>query len=295
MNERNNVPAKRDSAALAKAAPAQPVVLSPSGQQLAQIVASNPLLPRIHLAMMFPRTIAEFETRLRTEVLASPEGMVYAKPQGRDKLRGPSIRMAEIAARLFRNLHVGEARVEERDNRVTATVEALDLESNCSAHGTATTSLIGQDGKRMRSDVVSNLISATASRATRNAIQTVIGRAVFDKLVRECLDLERKKAADMTPERRKKEWDKAVQWWTKAGIGEADLLKFCQANSPADVTPEALVDLRAACVAVQKEGIAPRVALGFDSDAIDTPSPAEPVDPPSPADSFPFDDDAPDL
>jgi hypothetical protein len=293
LNDRNNNQSltKRDTAAPVPR-PSQPVVLSPSGQQLAQIVASNPLLPRIHLAMMFPRDVAEFESRLRNEVLAAPEQMVYAKPQGNEKLRGPSIRMAEVAARHFRNLSVGEPKVEERDNRVTVTIEALDLESNCSTSGTATTSLVGKDRKRMRDDVVSNLVSATVSRAKRNAIQALIGRAVFDRLVKECLELERKKAAGLSPEQKRGEWNKAVQWWAKAKITEADLLRFCRASSPAEVTPEAFVDLRAACVAVQKEGIDPRVALGLDGDdaAVDPPSPAEPNDPPAPINGF-FDDD----
>lgn len=293
-----NVPAKRDSAAVTRPpAPQQAVVLSPSQQAIAQSVANNPLLPRIHMALMFPRDLVRFESEFRKEVLASPEGMVYAKPQGGEKLRGPGIRMAEVAVRHFRNIWISEPKIEERDNRVTITVEALDLETNVSEPGTASTSLVGKDRKRMRDDIVSNLVSATTSRAKRNAILALLGRGYFDRLVKEVLAQESKRAASRSPEEKSSDWEKAVKWWSAKGITEADLLRFCRAHSPAAVTPEAFVDLRNACAAVSKEGIPPRFALGLDDqeeqDQVDEPSPSAPVDAPAP--DFEIDADAPDL
>lgn len=255
----NNVPVKRE--------PQRAIVQSPSQQALAQLVASNPLLPRIHLALMFPRDLERFEESFRQEVLAAPEGMVYAKPQGKEKLRGPSIRMAEIGARHFRNLWVSEPRIEERDNRVTATVEALDLESNCSQPGTATTSLVGKDRTRLRDDVVSNLVSATVAKAKRNAIIALIGRRPFDDLVADCIAEERRRASGWTPEQIAAEWDKATRWWvTKVKVSVEELLAFCKAESPDKVSAEALVDLKQAATAVQ-QGTPPRVALGLDDGA----------------------------
>lgn len=269
MTNHNYMPAKREP----PAGPPQPVVQSPSGQHLAQYVANNPLLPRIHLAMMFPRDVAAFDAAFRAEVLRAPEGMVYAKPQGNEKLRGPSIRMAEVAVRNFRNLWISEPRIEERDSRVTVTVEVLDLESNCSQPGTASTSLVGKDRKRLREDIVSNLVSATVAKAKRNAIIAIIGRTFFDTLVGLCVVEERKRAREWSPEQRLKEWAKAAAWWTaKAGVGEAELLRFCRANSPAEVASEALIELREAHAAVQ-QGVPARVALGLE-DAVETPGPA---------------------
>lgn len=255
----SNVPVKRE--------PQRAVVQSPSQQALSQLIAGNTLLPRIHLAMMFPRDLERFEESFRQEVLAAPEGMVYAKPQGKEKLRGPSIRMAEIGARHFRNLWVSEPRIEERDNRVTVTVEALDLESNCSQPGTATTSLVGKDRTRLRDDVVSNLVAATCSKAKRNAIIALIGRRPFDDLVADCIAEERKRASRWTPEQIAAEWEKASRWWvTKVKVTIEDVLAFCRAESPDKVTSEALVDLKQAATAVQ-QGTPPRVALGLDDGA----------------------------
>src|SRR5690606_216471 len=102
----------------------QPVVQPPSAHPPA--LQQSPLLPRFQLARMFPRDVAVFTERLRVEALAEPRGLVYRKPQGGGHVTGPSVRLAEVGARLFGNLHIAEPVIEERDARVTVTVEALD-------------------------------------------------------------------------------------------------------------------------------------------------------------------------
>lgn len=269
---------------IANRAPSQPVVQPPSSTAIAAF-QQHELVPRIQLARAFPRSMTEFRERLHGEVLEAPEGMVYWKPQtgaGNVKLvknrrgemvqqehvLGPSVRLAEIAARLFTNLHLSKPELEEHDGRVTATVLALDLESNVSTPGVSSTSLVDSYGKRMSATVISNLVSATASKARRQAIFAIVGKALFDELVPLCLAAEeRKLAAAQEAERKSGKggelWAKHVAGWKKAGISEADLLKSCGVPIASDVTASMLVRLNAAVQSV-KEGIPARVALGLE-------------------------------
>lgn len=254
--------------AVAKRGQEQPVVQPPSSHAPA-IVQQHPLLPRFQLARMFPRDVAVFTERLRMEATAEPVGLWYRKPQGGGFVIGPSVRMSEIGARLFGNLYLSEPKIDERDGRVTVTVEALDLETNVSVPGVGSNSLVGKDGKRMSADVISNLIAGATAKAKRNAIFGIIGKATFDDLVGPCMAAAEKRTAENLEAERKAGkagdlWRKAVAAWAKAKITEAELLRAAGAARPDDVTPEAHNNLIAAWNAVTTEGVAPRVALGLD-------------------------------
>lgn len=262
-----------------QAARPQPVVQTPSSQALGQLLANNPLLPRIHLAMLFPRDADAFPEILREAVLRSPAGMVYKKPQGKDRILGPSIRMAEIAAAKFRNLWTSNPTIDERDNRVTVTVEVLDLESNVSAPGTATTSLVGAEKRRMREDIVSNLVTATVSKAKRNAIIAIIGRVHFDELVGPCMKAEADRAAgelqrEKSDGKSGEKWSRCVAAWAGRGVSEKDLLQSCRVAAAAEVGPEHFADLAAAWTSVVKENVPARVALGLVANDSEDPSPS---------------------
>lgn len=262
-----------------QAARPQPVVQTPSSQALGQLLANNPLLPRIHLAMLFPRDADAFPEILREAVLRSPAGMVYKKPQGKDRILGPSIRMAEVAAAKYRNLWTSNPTIDERDNRVTVTVEVLDLESNVSAPGTATTSLVGADKRRMREDIVSNLVTATVSKAKRNAIIAIIGRVHFDELVGPCMKAEADRAAgelqrEKSDGKSGEKWSRCVAAWAGRGVSEKDLLQSCRVAAAAEVGPEHFADLAAAWTSVVKENVPARVALGLVANDSEDPSPS---------------------
>jgi hypothetical protein len=245
---------------------AQPAVQAPSSQAMA--LSNNPLVPRIQLAMMYKRNVPEFKLALREEATEEPTGMVYRKPQGDGHLLGPSVRLAEIAVRLFGNVDVAPPDIEVEDDYVTVTVRALDLQSNVSITGMASGSLCDRQGRRVRADVRSNLIAAAAAKARRNAVFQLIGKAVFDDLVKACLQAEEKiLAAQQQAEKATGKtgtiWAKHVTGWGKIGISEADLLRACGVSSSNDVTAKSLTFLNAALQSV-KEGMGARIALGLD-------------------------------
>lgn len=254
--------AKRESVEVAR-----PVVQPPSSQAMA--LSNNPLVPRIQLAKMYPRDIAEFKLALREEATSDPAGMVYRKPQGDGHLLGPSVRLAEIAQRNFGNVDIGPPEIDVADDYVTVTVRALDLQSNVSINAMASGSLLDRNGRPVRADVRSNLIAAAAAKARRNAVFQIIGKAVFDDLVKACLAAEERiivaqQQAEKSGGKAGALWAKHVAGWAKLGISEVELLRSCEAASPADVTAKMLTGLNTALQSV-KEGMGARVALGLET------------------------------
>ena len=233
------------------------------------------LIPRMELARKLRRQVKTFKADLREQALGDPASMVFHKP-GTDEtgkkveIIGPSVRMAEIAARLFGNLDVGPPVFTQHEGLVIATVRVLDLETNVSEVGTSSTSLVARSGRRMPPTVVANLTLATGAKAFRNAITKIIGKAMFDDLVGPCLDAAEKVEQDKLDAEKKGGksgalWGKHVAGWAKVQISEGDLLKACGIESPQQATAQHLTRLNAAVQTV-KEGTHPRIALGLDSE-----------------------------
>ena len=248
------------------------------------------LIPRMELARRLPRSPVVFAKRLREEVALDPAPMVYRKP-GKDEdnkpisIIGPSIRMAEIAGRLFGNLDISSPVIVEEEAQVTATVQALDLESNYRVPGTASISLMTKYGKRMPGHVVSNLRMAAAAKAMRNAVEKIVGKHVLKEMVELCLKATAAKAGEEMRKGGGKEawWKRSVAWWSKVGISEADLFRALKVQGLDAVTTEHAAWLNASSNSVKQEGTPPRVALGLEDEP--PPPPAE-----DSTDPFPFDE-----
>lgn len=274
MNNRNNAVATRDTPEIM-----QPAVANAAPQATA--LEMHELIPRMELARRLPRSPALFSQRLQAEVLIDPGPMVYHKPgkdeDGRDiELIGPSVRMAEIAGRLFGNLEISEPTITESDGRVVAVVRVLDLESNYRVPGTSAVSLITRSGKRMSPHVVSNLVLAAASKALRNAIEKVVGKHVLKEMVELCLKKQTEVAAAAIKKNGKAAWWAGeTATWAKLGVSEADLFVALGVTDLAGVTPEHSSKLRAVMTTIKQERVDPRVALGLDRDDAPTPAASE--------------------
>jgi hypothetical protein len=272
MTERNNSVARRQPEAV------QPVASAPAAVATMEMHA---LIPRMELARRLPRSPTAFLQRLGAEVLLDPGPMVYHKPgkdeDGQDiELVGPSVRMAEIAGRLFGNLDVSEPKIVEVEGEVTATVLAMDLETNYRAPGTASKSLVTRNGRRMPPFVVSNLRLAAASIAFRNAIEKIIGKHVLREMVQLCLAEQMKRAeAEMKKGGKEQWWAGELKTWAKFEITEADLFTALGVKSLAEVTPKHSAKLTGCMATIKQEQTTPRVALGLDAEpAADAPPPA---------------------
>lgn len=110
----------------------------------------------------------------------------YAVPRGGKAITGPSIHLAKILAQTWGNIRC-EARVVEIDNkRVTSEAVCWDLENNVAIKATVKRSVLTKTG-RMSEDMITVTGNAANSISLRNAILSVIPKAVIDKVYRAAL------------------------------------------------------------------------------------------------------------
>lgn len=141
---------------------------------------------RISTARRFPRSVAKFKTEaadLLRDDLETAKSAEYAKPVSGGVVRGPSVRLAEIALLCWGNveIEVGEPVVSDKSVFVKAT--AWDLERNTRQDGIATTSIIQRNGSRYPQHLIDTACLATAAKARRNSICAIIPRAYIKDLL----------------------------------------------------------------------------------------------------------------
>ena len=94
--------------------------------------AQAEMLSRYHLALMLPRSWVSVNAKLLAACDAPDFAKVafYSKPAGREKIEGLSIRFAELALQLMRNVSVDTSPEMEDDLSIHYRMTVVDLESN---------------------------------------------------------------------------------------------------------------------------------------------------------------------
>lgn len=105
----------------------------------------------------------------------------YSLPRGGKAISGPSVHLAKILAQNWGNMRV-EAKVINIDaSHVTSQAIAFDLETNIAVKVEVKRSIVGKTG-RFNDDMITVTGNAANSIALRNAILSVIPRAIVDKV-----------------------------------------------------------------------------------------------------------------
>lgn len=105
----------------------------------------------------------------------------YSVPRGGKPITGPSVHLAKILAQVFGNMRV-QAKVVGIDARqVTSQAVAWDLETNLAIQVEVKRSIMGKSG-RFSDDLIGVTANAANAIALRNAVLSVIPRAVVDKV-----------------------------------------------------------------------------------------------------------------
>ena len=141
---------------------------------------------RISTARAFPRSVARFKkeaSQLLREDVETARQAEYAKPVGGGTVKGPSVRLAEIAAMCWGNLEVTAEEPIVGDKSVSVKAAAWDLERNYRQESIVTTAIVGKNGQRYPGHLIETAGLATQSKAKRNAIMAVIPRAYIQDLL----------------------------------------------------------------------------------------------------------------
>lgn len=131
-------------------------------------------------AHKYPRSIGRFVREAITLATMSQEiaeSCIYSLPRAGKQITGPSVRLAEIVASVYGNLHYGSRIVEEGDRDVTAQGVAWDLERNVRVTVETKRRIVNKYGKRYDDDMIIVAGNAAGSIAIRNAVFRVVPKS----------------------------------------------------------------------------------------------------------------------
>lgn len=132
-----------------------------------------------------------------------------------------SIRLAEIVAAAYGNLHYGSRTIGDDGKFVTAQGVCWDLEANNRCSKEVVRRVTTSKGKRYGDDMVGMTMNSSQSLALRNAIFTIVPKGLTKSLLDLARTVARGTVSDL-PKRR----DNALKWFARQGIKEDVILKY---------------------------------------------------------------------
>jgi len=150
-------------------------------------IVRNEVEAQLDAAHKYRRSITRFQADALSMATISQEvaeSCIYSLPRmdkGEQKMiTGPSVRLAEICASAYGNLHVGGRIIDEDEKEIVAQGGAWDLEKNLRVTVETRRRITNKAGRRYSDDMVTVTGNAAVSIAIRNAILRVIPRAYVD-------------------------------------------------------------------------------------------------------------------
>jgi hypothetical protein len=148
-----------------------------------EAITRSEVAMQLDSAHRWPRSVKRFLQEaislatLSTEVA---ESCMYSVPRDAKMITGPSVRLAEMCASAWGNLHVGARVVDVGEREVTAQGVAWDLEKNLRLTVEVPRSITSKTGKRFSESMIQTTGLAAISIAYRNAVFRIIPRAYVD-------------------------------------------------------------------------------------------------------------------
>jgi hypothetical protein len=143
---------------------------------------------QLDAAHKYPRSVTKAIKDARVLVTASvevAESCLYELPRDGKSIVGPSVRLAEILAVCWGNLHLGARVIDDGGDSSIAQAVAWDLEKNVRVTIEARRGLLNKYGKRYSDDMVRVTGMAAISVAYRNAVFRIVPRTYVNFLYEE--------------------------------------------------------------------------------------------------------------
>ena len=163
-------------------------------------------------------------------------------------IEGLSVRMAEIIAGAWGNLRV-QARIIGNDGRqITAQAICHDLETNFAVSKEVKRSILTKKGYTFSEDMQVVTGNAACSIALRNAVLTVIPKAVTKRIINEVKQVALGQSIDLEQSRQN-----VIQYFAKLGVKQEALFLYLGVKSSQEIDKQKIFELRATANAI-KEG-----------------------------------------
>ena len=163
-------------------------------------------------------------------------------------IEGLSVRMAEIIAGAWGNLRV-QARIIGNDGRqITAQAICHDLETNFAVSKEVKRSIVTKKGYTFSEDMQVVTGNAACSIALRNAVLTVIPKAVTKRIINEVKQVAMGQSIDLEQSRQN-----VIQYFAKLGVKQEQLFLYLGVKTAQEIDKQKIFELRATANAI-KEG-----------------------------------------
>ena len=150
----------------------------------------------------------------------------YALPRGGKPITGPSVHLAKIIVSNWGNMRTEAKVVQITDKQIVSRGIAWDLETNVASAFEVRRSIVDKYGKRYSEDMITVTGNAANSIAYRNAVFSVIPKAVVDKIYNSSKKFI---TGDLSDEEKliKRRTDAIKYFNDEWGITEEEVIKMC--------------------------------------------------------------------
>ena len=140
---------------------------------------------QVATAKQYPRDLARSVNNsiaMATMDAATAQSCGYALPRGGKPITGPSVHLAKLIVSNWGNMRAEAKVVQITDKQVISRGTCWDLENNVATAFEVRRSIVGKNGKRFSDDMITVTGNAANSIAYRNAVFSVIPKAITDKV-----------------------------------------------------------------------------------------------------------------
>ena len=184
---------------------------------------------QVATAKQFPRNVTRAIQNSIVMATIDPETaqmMRYALPRGGKPITGPSVHLAKLIVSNWGNIRAEAKVVQITDSQVVSRGTCWDLENNVATAIEVRRNIKGKNGQRFSDDMITVVGNAANSIAFRNAVFSVIPKAVTDKVYRaaqECITGDLSDEAKLLQKR-----TNCLKFFNdEYGITEDEVIKLC--------------------------------------------------------------------
>lgn len=184
---------------------------------------------QVSTAKMYPRSIKrsiDNSIVMATMDAETAQSCGYALPRGGKPITGPSVHLAKIVVSNWGNMRTEAKVVQITDKQIISRGTAWDLEANVASAFEVRRSITDSKGKRYSDDMITVTGNAANSIAYRNAVFSVVPKAVVDKVYKAA---QKFITGDLSDEEKliKRRTDAINYFNDEWGITEAEVIKLC--------------------------------------------------------------------
>lgn len=184
---------------------------------------------QVATAKMYPRSIKrsiDNSIVMATMDAETAQSCGYALPRGGRPITGPSVHLAKIIVSNWGNMRTEAKVVQITDKQIISRGTAWDLEANVASAFEVRRSIVDSKGKRYSDDMITVTGNAANSIAYRNAVFSVVPKAVVDKVYKAA---QKFITGDLSDEEKliKRRTDAINYFSDEWGITEGEVIKLC--------------------------------------------------------------------